>query len=233
MVDTPAKKEQLKDILLDMLFKGDTVGVVHIGQDGNIKATDPDFKRILGLDESKDIIGKNMSEVFNVVGMSDLKTGAQVDPAAVPVAVMERLQSGEQRTSQRLVRTQDGRNVHMNSWFNGKGDLVSVVRDISEDLRQRRLLEMAMDSANAGYWSLNYLTGKYTYSRSLLNRLTDEERTKIQDHGLFSIIHRDDMTEIVRSWQEIMNGDRPFDIKYRVVLEKEGTIWQKLLSKTI
>lgn len=231
MTDKIESTETLKDILLDMLFAGNTVGVVHIGPDGVIKEADPDFSRILGLPDTEILVGKTVASVFKIVGMSDPKTGEQLDPGLVPTQVMQGLDSRRVHTSERLVRTLDGRNVHMNSYFNGKGDLVSVVRDISEDMRQRRLLEMAMDSANAGYWSLNYMTGKYTYSRSLLNRLTDAERAKIQEHGLFSIIHRDDMAEIVRSWQQIMNGELPFDIKYRVVLEKEGVIWQQSLGQ--
>lgn len=221
----------LKDTLLGMIYEGDSVGLALIDLNGTIRATDPDFKKILSISQERKIIGADMVEVFDVLGMSDLETGEKIDPKSAPDSIRKTLQSGDTYASQLIARTMDGRNVHMNSWFDGKGNLLIVVRDISDDVRQRRLLEMAMEAGNAGYWSLNYLTGKYTYSRSLLNRLTDAERAKIQEHGLFSIIHRDDMTEIVRSWQEIMNGERPFDIKYRVVLENEGTIWQQSLGQ--
>ena len=226
--DSPAR---LQDILLDMLYQGNTVGVVHIGRDGNIIATDPDFKRILGLPKDEDIIGENIAKVFNVISLSDLLSGKEFDPAAVPEFVKNVLETGQTKISQVIVKTNDGRNVHMNSWFNGKGDLVSIVRDISDDLRQRRLLEMAMTTANAGYWSLNFITGRYNFSQSVVSRLTDKEIEKMEKSGLWAILHKDDVTQMTKVWQDVIAGHHPFDFTYRVITEKEGEMWQRSVGQ--
>lgn len=219
--------EALKDILFDFIFKGGSTGMVYVGPEGLVRQADPDFLRIMGFPTDMEIVGMTIEEAFKIKGMIDPETGNKVNPDHVPGFVRSVLESKEERTSLRQVRTMDGRRVHMHSWFNGKGELLSLVRDVSEDLRQRQLLEKAVESANAGYWSLNFVKGKFTYSQSVLNRLTDKEVAKMRNEGLFAILHPGDQKQITREWQEVIAGLRPFDLTYRVETEKEGVMWQR------
>jgi len=230
-VEVADHKEDLKNILTDMVFQVDKIGLAYIGPDGRVRNTDPDFKKIMGLSADREIIGMSVEDAFNVRSMTDPDSGDQVDPAAVPGFVQKVLDSGKVRNSERLIRTIDGRRVHMQSWFNGKGELLTIVRDVSEDLRQRKLLEMAIDSANAGYWSMNFLTGKFSYSKSVLSRLTDDEIAKMRKRGLFAIIHPDDVAEMTQQWQGIITGEREFDLNYRVITEKEGEMRQRSVGQ--
>ena len=224
-------KEELKTILFDFIFQGGDTGMVYIGQEGRVRQADPDYKRIMGFPEDMDLIGMSIEDAFQIKGMIDPETGESVDPRLVPRFVQTILQSGENRTSKRQIRTMDGRRVHMHSWFNGKGELLSLVKDISEDQRQRQLLEMAVDSANAGYWSVNFITGKFTFSQSVLSRLSDNEISQMYAQGLFAIIHKDDVENMSEQWQKIVSGSGPFDLTYRVVTEKEGEMWQRSVGQ--
>ena len=98
---------------------------------------------------------------------------------------------------------------------------------------KRDLLELAMESASAGFWSVSFLTGEYTFSQSVLNRLSANEIQGMQKNGLWFILHKDDVPRITQAWQAIMSGDREFDITYKVVTEKEGEMWQRSVGQLI
>jgi len=230
-VEIADHKEDLKNILVDMIFQSDKIGLAYIGPDGCVRNIDPNFKKIMGLSEDREITGMSVDEAFSVKSMTDPESGDEVDPAAVPGFVQKVLASGKIRNSERLIRTIDGRRVHMQSWFNGKGELLTLVRDVSEDIRKRKLLEMAIDAANAGYWSVNFLTGRFSYSESVLNRLTDDEVVKMRKHGLFAIIHPDDVAEMTQAWQGIIAGQQEFDLSYRVVTKQEGEMLQRSVGQ--
>ncbi len=218
-------------ILADMMYQVERLGVAYVGADKTILDADPNFNEIMGIPSDLKVVGLKLDDALKLLKLSDISKDEPFDPALIPQLVDASLSSDKSHSTEMLARTIDGRRIHINSWYNGKGEFISIVRDVSKDLRQKQLLEMAMESANAGYWSLNYLTGKYTYSRSLLNRFTKDEIERIQSNGLFSIIHKEDVAEIGRVWQQIMQGERPFDLTYRVVLEKEGEIWQRSLGQ--
>jgi len=220
----------LKDNLAEMLSVAETVGYVYVKDDNKVHAVNQIFLDIVDFPKDQQVIGMDANDALTVFELSDIENDKPIQAAALPELIKQSRNSTNPHWSELLARTKDGRRIYIGSWFNGKGEFLSTVRDISEERKQKRLFDMVMKAANAGYWSLDYTTGKYTYSQSLLDRLTPDEITRIQDNGLFSIIHREDMTEIVRSWQEIMNGERPFDITYRIELEKEGTKWQQSLG---
>ena len=103
---------------------------------------------------------------------------------------------------------------------------MSATTDMSEDRRRIRLLEMAMDAADAGFWSVDFETGKFTYSDSVTRRLNPSEIDKMQNEGLWAIVHKDDLANLSKSWQCVLEGTAAFDLTYRVVTEKDGVMWQ-------
>ncbi len=213
-----------------MMANAESVGYFYVNADNKIRAINQTFLDILKFPEDVDVIGMDIIEALARFELSDAEEDNSIGADFLPKLIEKGRASNNQKWIKTLARTNDGRHIQIKSWFTEDGEFISGVRDITESKKQKRLLDMAMKAANAGYWSLNYTTGKYTYSQSLLDRLTPGEFERIQSNGLFSIIHRDDMTEIVRSWQEIMDGNRPFDITYRIVLENEGAVWQQSLG---
>ncbi len=117
------------------------------------------------------------------------------------------------------------------SYARPSGEITGTARDISEDGRRISLLEMAMDAAGAGFWSMNLETSKFIYSDSVTRRLNPAEIEKMQNEGLWSIVHKDDLAQITKAWQGILAGTEAFDMTYRVVTEKDGVMWQRSVGQ--
>lgn len=89
-----------------------------------------------------------------------------------------------------------------------------------------KMLDEAMQNAKAGFWCLNLNTQELKMSDSFRARLTREESNRLDTTGFFSIVHKDDVDRVKTKWEkDIITGY--IDLKYRLVLEGEGEIWQR------
>ena len=93
-----------------------------------------------------------------------------------------------------------------------------------------RLID-AVRAAGAGSWALDFKTGRFTFSQTVLDRLTPDEQELIAAKGLFAILHREDMPRLTECWLNVVKGEAPFDFTYRVVTEKEGVMWQRSIGE--
>lgn len=230
---------RLKDIEIDsygmgleaFIAKAEDLAYFGFDQDLRIEIASENFAKIIGFSKSDDVVGMLMDDVFSEVKFNRGETDQSFFKDELKNLIAESFSAGEAHRTTVLVTTKDGRHVRLNTWYTADGNMLATVRDVTDERRHRDLLEMSMDAANAGFWSMSFETGKFTYSDSVLKRLTPAEATKMQDHGLWSIIHRSDLTEMTKSWQGITQGTQPFDLVYRVVTEMDGVMWQRSIGK--
>jgi len=161
----------LTENLARMMAFAEEVGYAYIKADNKIHAVNQTFLDIINFPKEENIIGMAANDALSLFQLSDTNKDVPFDPALLPDLIEQSRTSGTAHWTEMLARTNDGRRIFINSWFNGDGEFLTAVRDVSEDRKQRRVLDMALKAANAGYWSLNYTTGKYTYSQSLLDYL--------------------------------------------------------------
>jgi len=88
-----------------------------------------------------------------------------------------------------------------------------------------------MDVANAGFWSLNFSNGRYSYSDTVTCRLTSDEIERIESKGLLAIVHPDDVAKVGVAWQAILEDKAPFDLTYRIVTKQDGEMWQRSVGQ--
>jgi len=145
--------------------------------------------------------------------------------------IVESLNEPEAHRTSVVLTTLDGRRVRVNTWYDGLNGCTLVIRDITISSRYRNLFEIAMNAADAGFWSMDFKSGKFTYSASVTRRLSVEEQTNLQAHGLFAIVHPEDVTAITAQWQEVIQSKRDFDFKYRVRIKSHGIMWQRSIGQ--
>ena len=92
--------------------------------------------------------------------------------------------------------------------------------------KEAETLEVTMQHAMAGYWALDLQTEALNLSESFRSRLTNTELNRIDEIGLWAIVHKDDATNLKAQWRESVQTGI-VDLKYRLVLEKEGEVWQR------
>ena len=221
-----SKHKMSSDLMVEGLSKAENIGYAKINADLVIEHVNPSFYRIVGVDPSSDLTGQELSHVLKNAKLNDVDTNAQVSLSSLFERISKtEATNNEQRTTV-LLTSQDGRLIRLNCWHINSGVLIATARDVTEERHRISLLEMAMDAADAGFWSMNFETGKFTFSESVTRRLNATEIEKMQSEGVWAIVHKDDLTTITTTWQNILAGNADFDMTYRVETEKDGIKWQ-------
>jgi len=228
-VSNPTKLSS--EVTAESLSKAENLGYVKTNVDLIIEYVSPYFYQVMGVDPLLDLVGQSLEQVFNKVKLNDIDTSAKLSLENFLERIAATQSENDGPRTSVLLTTLDGRQLRMNSWRTTEGDLITTARDISEERRRISLLEMAMDAADAGFWSMNFETGKFTYSDSVTQRLSTAEIEKMQKGGLWSIVHKDDIAKMTMAWQDILAGKAAFDMTYRVETEKDGVMWQRSVGQ--
>lgn len=213
------------------VLKASNIAYAKIDKNCIIERTEGDVAGILGVNPEDIKIGSDFTEVLAAFKIEDPNTGMAFSANEVVGLVESSLKAGEAHRTSVVLTTIDGRRVRANNWFEGIAGGTIVVRDITVDSRYRNLFEIAMTAADAGFWSTDFKTGKFTYSASVTRRLTDSEHEKLKADGMFSIIHPEDRSRMASEWQEAVQAKKEFDFKYRVKLDSHGVMWQRSIGK--
>lgn len=188
---------------------------------------------ILGIGSNDNLIGSELNEILGAFRVENPETGAAIEPKQAAALIESSLNSEDAHRTTVVLTTLDGRRVRVSSWYEGNEGCTIVVRDITTDSRYRNLFEIAMTAADAGFWSVDFKSGKFTYSTSVTSRLTEQEQARLQANGLFSIIHPDDVTTVTTEWADIIKTRRDFDLKYRVRIASHGDMWQRSIGQIV
>jgi len=170
---------------------------------------------------------KNIDIIFSHLKFSDEEEKVALIDKLSPSEILT-LPKPQEKT---IIATKAGRYVNINVLHSDGRPSLITVSDITDIQRNKDLFEIALTAANAGIWSMSFEDGKFSYSQSVLERLTPDEIDKMQNHGLWAIIHRKDLHEMTKAWQGIISGTREFDLTYRVVTHNDGTMWQRSVGK--
>lgn len=226
---TPLASDQRDDV--PNILNAGNLAYAWIDQEQIIRHAQGDIHRILGLEEDFNLVGAHFSDVLKGFRVEDPVAKTELKSDVIFDMISTSLRSEETRRLTVMMTTLDGRRVRANCWFDGEGVCTFVIRDVTTNVKYRDLFEISMEAANAGFWSMDFKTGKFTYSDSVVKRLTFAEQKMVKDHGLFAIIHPDDLQHITSEWGDIVQQNRPFDFKYRVSTEENANMWQRSIGQ--
>ena len=202
---------------------------------GVVTQTFGDFDTITGLSGDTEVVGQH---VHTLMALLDEFTLTASDGSEIPLGDESRdvvdglLRSGAtMRMEGSATRVTDGGTTQVEVFLPGDGTVLVAIRDISAIAHDRAMLQYALRTASAGYWSMDLRSGAFSFSDTVNARLSDAERARIAQNGLFAILHKDDITRMAASWQDIVSGLGEFDLTYRVVTEAEGTMWQRSIGE--
>ncbi len=222
------KRDEKSDISSEVdvnsiLASAETIGFATLNSQNEILSINPLFKDILALPDGKAVIGETIGNI-----MTGLKFNAGANKDDFFTSDTDHIQPSKKSAT---AITHNGRRLNINMFRTSGREAILTIKDITDDKRHKDLFEIALKAANAGFWSMSFTDGKFSYSESVLDRLTPEETKKMQNHGLWSIIHRKDLHEMTKAWQDIIAGRREFDLTYRVVTKKGGVMWQRSIGQ--
>ena len=217
--------------LAESLAIVEALGFAKINSDMRLTYVSPEFCKIIGVEPKSAPLGQRLDTVMKAMGLNAIAFGEKFDQAALSALGQKLTSTGEGQRLSVTATALDGRHMRINCWCDKANSFLITIRDVSEQTRKINLLEIAMDAANAGYWSMNFESGKFSYSDSVLQRLSAREVQKTQSQGLWAIMHPDDIAEMTSIWQDIVAGKIPFNLNYRIITEKDGTMWQRSVGQ--
>ena len=217
--------------LAESLAIVEALGFAKINSEMRLTYVSPEFCKIIGVEPKAAPLGQRLDTVMKAMGLNAIAFGERFDQAALSTLSQKLMLTGEGQRLSVTATALDGRHMRINCWCEEANSFLITIRDVSEQTRKINLLEIAMDAANAGYWSMNFESGKFSYSDSVLQRLSAREVQKTQSQGLWAIIHPDDIAEMTSIWQDIVAGKIPFNLNYRIITEKDGTMWQRSVGQ--
>lgn len=221
--------EALRDV--SNILSAADMAFARIDKNRIVQYVEGNVAGILGLGTNDNLIGSVATEMLGAFRIEDPVSGALIRPKEIVAMTEQSMRSDDPHRTTAVLTTLDGRRVRLNSWYEGDEGYTVVVRDITTDSQYRNLFEIAMTAANAGFWSMDFKSGKFTYSASVTSRLTGSEQARLESNGLFSIIHPDDVAAMTTEWADIIEKRRDFDLKYRVRIDSHGDMWQRSIGQ--
>jgi len=228
-----SKKTVSRDSGIDLLnvLRAADLAYAHVDARLVIRHIQGNLATILGVGTNDKLNGSELYDVLGAFRIEISETGALITPKEA-VSLIERSMAAENAHRTMVVLTTlDGRRVSVNVWYEGQNGCTIVVRDVTTDSQYRNLFEIAMTAADAGFWSMDFKTGRFTFSSSVTSRLTEEEQLRLQANGLFSIVHPDDINSITTEWADVIQARRDFDLTYRVRTQSQGDMWQRSIGQ--
>jgi len=223
VIETRQANTELESVLAE----AENIGFAFIDENGDILSINSLFKDMLSLPDDDLKQGQNINIILPCLKFNDEDEKAGFLDRLLSKDVLIASQPQEKTP----ILTKDGRYININVRHSNMRPSLITINDITEFQRHKDLFEIALTAANAGIWSMSFEDGKFSYSQSVLERLTPDEIDKMQNHGLWAIIHRQDLHEMTKAWQGIISGTREFDLTYRVVTKNDGTMWQRSVGK--
>ncbi len=225
-VDAPDYQSLLSDI-----SETENMGYACVNAAGIIVSANAKFLDLLSKDSHTQPVGLSLKPLIAALNICEEDEQTPLSFTEVDAKFKAGFEAQNPHKMQFSAFTVDGRDVRLNCWFPDQNKMILTIKDISEHKRYTRLIDVSMQAANAGFWSVNMSTGKFTYSNSVLNRLTDEEIKKIHTLGVWEIIHPDDRKKIMTQWQAVCQKGQSFDFKYRAVTQASGVMWQHSIGQ--
>lgn len=127
-------------------------------------------------------------------------------------------------------------NINYNPFLDSKGAVVGVLafhQDVTQEVLSRKAVEnsernlnLALDSANIGFWNHDFTTGYTSLSETLTKQWDIDPET--YDHTLATAIksiHPEDRKSVETEIERAVNERTPYSIEYRVIRASGEIIW--------
>ena len=113
------------------------------------------------------------------------------------------------------------------------GKTISIADDVSELVHKETLLEDALALGNAGYWSYEFTTKKYTLSKSFQAFFGPEIARKVETSGIASILCPEDRIKFKETISEALKTNKEVSLTTRALNHKGEACWTKATSRVI
>ena len=102
------------------------------------------------------------------------------------------------------------------------GYTISINHDVTQLLQKEEMLQTALTLGNSGYWIYDFRSKKIEISPSISSILSKTEISSLYDHGVMSIIHKEDRGIFKQAVEHMHASGGTIDFTYRNI---KGDKW--------
>jgi len=212
---------------LEILCNSLDVGVSILDENLHYQFIGDAVYRDLNISTNELQVGDPLSRCHELMLENGLLTDALIET--------NKLSSAEQ-----LERTQRDKNFHSSIMKLGDGSsynftrktlpngyTVSMASNVTELVEKDTLLNEALALGKAGYWTYDLESKSYNLSPTLKHIFSDNQILKVQNNGIFSLLHPEDRPAAEKALQNAKLTDNKFEYTARILTTSGAYHWGK------
>ena len=201
------------------------VGVIAFDMQDRVIYSNENAAKTLGLPAEVISKGKKTNEIIKHINTLEF-FGESLNPEIID-QLLSAFSAAKlaQKTAKKEweYKREDGETLNISSIVTAEGRLIIYIENITQAARTTDIMESAFSIGDAGYWTYTFSDNQFKFSKNIQDSLTQDELKCINEAGLWSIIHPDDVKLTKRAWQKAFANRENMDFTYRVIGEKIGT----------
>ena len=157
------------------------------------------------------------------------------DPSATVAFIKDTLKNqlavSKSQMAELDITTPDGRFLHIRQNV-AQGRCILTVEDTTQTRNNTQILEIALESGEAGYWHFNPETKELDIVSDYFEHcLTPRQMERARTDGILSIVHPDDFEKTKAVWLNALELGKPWKHTCRILKGNGDSIWVKMNVK--
>jgi len=222
------------EIALAQTLRSDTdTGFMIFGPDGLLLESTPSFDHILNMPHAECTTVTSYLDILRYIGPHADFGDKDVDDLSQKeyAKMLNQLALGVAKSIKWVTTMRSGRKLEFTNKYTVNKHLVTLVRDVTERIENERLLRAGLELGTVGYWSYYFKSGKSTLSDYMINRLSKAELSRVEKHGIISIIHSEDADRVQADFDKAISNKTRMDCEFRIVLDNEKEIFMRMIGE--
>ncbi|WP_409433321.1 response regulator [Litorimonas sp. RW-G-Af-16] len=219
--------------LLHTLCSALNVGVSVLDEDLRYQLISNEVYRQLGISPDQLQVGDKLSDCHDLMIKNGLITAEFLERQRLSARDLRHKKDTPDFASQNLLTLGDGTtHRHLRKTL-PNGLTVSMSTDVSELVEKDEMLESALALGNSGYWTYDFETKKYRLSESFRAYLSEEDKRKVEEAGIITIVHQDDRAKFKKAIASLSSTQSKFQVSCRTVSRKGNERWSRTSGELI
>ena len=201
--------------------------IILIDVDGHLTYFTQNAAKLFELNASLASTELNISTMLHfMANRGDFGPGDPSALAAIAAQILYPKTRDEDPFAQTYLTMPSGAILRVTRWSNPDGTITLSAYDVSEQRRKENMLEMALNIGYAGYLTFDRVASTCRVeSRYLKKLLTAEEFHSLEESGLGTLFHSDDLLRSKEMWEKVCETGENEESTLRIITKNEGVRW--------
>lgn len=213
--------------VLEPLGDALNAGIMTFDARGRLVFINKAAQSLLGLPADMLTPGRNLSAILTY-GAKQNYFGEALPIAAVPALcekIKQECRAGKLTHTDWVLTNEDGHALKITRIACADGQLLLHIENVSKTTKLSDIIDIAYSTDKNGHWTYDFTTQKFRFSDNILSFFDADEVTEIENKGLWSFVHPDDVAKAQKAWRIAFANNETMDFVCRIQGRKFGTFY--------